>query len=409
LTIDEWSKLSTDVGKVFTPAAPIGVHQLFAGRIAQVSQVVDVINQSGQHAMLFGERGVGKTSLANVIAVTFGSGKKSLAVRKNCDTSDTYSSLWEKIFREITLTRKINKIGFIDNVGCQTFTVLDQLAGNITPDSVRQALAGLSNQCTPIIIIDEFDRISDPGIRSTMADTIKMLSDHAIQATVIIVGVADSVDQLIKEHQSIERALVQIKMPRMSNNELKIIIDTGIKLLHMTIDDDAKDQIALLSQGLPHYTHLLGLHAAREAIKHKEKNINFGHVESAISNAIQQAQQTILTAYNKAITSPRRDNLFEQVLLACALSKTDDLGYFAAANVKDPLSKIMKKTYEIPSFSRHLNEFCDVERGPILDKIGKRRRYRFRFVNPLMQPFVVMHGFSYKSIDRPMLELSAKK
>ena len=409
MTADEWTRLSLEVSKVFTPAAPIGAQQLFAGRLEQLRQVVDVIQQMGQHVMLFGERGVGKTSLANVIAVTFGSGKGILAVRRNCDSSDTYSTLWGKIFSDITLTRKIKKIGFSDNVECKSFTVSDQFVGNISPDNVRQALTGLSSQCTPIIIIDEFDRISGTETRSTMADTIKMLSDHAVQATIIIVGVADSVDQLIKEHQSIERALVQIKMPRMSNIELEKIICTGVNLLKMTIDDDAKRHIALLSQGLPHYTHLLGLHATREAIDHKEKRITFGHVESAISKAIQQAQHTILTAYNKATASPRRDNLYEHVLLACALADTDDLGYFPAANVREPLSKIMDKVYNIPSFSRHLNDFCDGERGPILNKIGKQRRYRFRFINPLMQPFVVMHGISAKSIDSPLLELSAKK
>jgi hypothetical protein len=44
----------------------------------------------------------------------------------------------------------------------------------------------------------------------------------------------------------------------------------------------------------------------------------------------------------------------------------------------------------IPSFARHLNEFTEDKRGPILKKIGTPRR--FRFINPLMQPYVIMQG-----------------
>ena len=60
----------------------------------------------------------------------------------------------------------------------------------------------------------------------------------------MLVGVADSVDQLIEEHQSIERAAVQIHMPRMSVSELSEIIDKGLSQAGMTIEPEAKKSIA---------------------------------------------------------------------------------------------------------------------------------------------------------------------
>ena len=402
MTRDEWAELSFRASEVFTPAAPVDEQKLFAGRIEQLRQVVDVIHQKGQHAIIFGERGVGKTSLANILSKI--SVARFLAVRKNCDSSDNFSSLWEKIFSEITLNDEIQKPGFLALKSTQSSMLLDQLGKDISPDIVRKTLTMLAKQSNPIIILDEFDRIADTTTKATMADTIKMLSDNAVAATIILVGVADSVDQLIKEHLSIERALVQVKMPRMSNDEVIEIIDKGLKILGMTIKDDAKNHITLLSQGLPHYTHLLALHSVRQAIDARVKTITLKHVESAIAKALQQAQQTILSAYHKSIRSPRKDTIFAQVLLACALTTTDELGFFAAADIRRPLSAIMNKQYEVPGFSRHLNDFCETERGPILHKIGRIRKYKFRFVNPLMQPFVIMQGFANKLIDRPLLE-----
>src|SRR6185369_11747547 len=99
-------------------------------------------------------------------------------------------------------------------------------------------------------------------------------------------------------------------------------------------------------------------------------------------------QQSVVNAYEKATHSPR-ENLYRQVLLACALAETNELGYFSAVDVREPMRKITHKEYEIPAFSQHLNDFCEDYRGPILQKIGQKRRFRFRFTNPLVEQFVV--------------------
>jgi hypothetical protein len=83
------------------------------------------------------------------------------------------------------------------------------------------------------------------------------------------------------------------------------------------------------------------------------------------------------------------------------------MGYFAAQDVRIPMQIITGKTYEIPSFSQHLNEFSEAKRGPILKKIGTPRRFRFRFMNPLLQPFVVMQGCSAGKLNISQVALKA--
>jgi MoxR-like ATPase len=55
------------VSAAFTPAAPVDDADLFADRPEQVMACVDALFQKGLHVALYGERGVGKTSLANVL------------------------------------------------------------------------------------------------------------------------------------------------------------------------------------------------------------------------------------------------------------------------------------------------------------------------------------------------------
>lgn len=386
----DWQALSIRAGMAFTPAAPVDAKALFAGRIGQLRQVVDAVNQKGQHAIVFGERGVGKTSLANIIESTLGGGSV-FAPRVNCDGTDTYSSLWRKMFRQITLQRSLPGMGLGTTTTTTSGTVAEQLPDDIGPDDVVAILEALSSVLL-ILVIDEFDRISNARVRTAIADTIKTLSDHTIDATIVLVGVADSVDELIEEHQSIERALVQIRMPRMSTGELHEILDNGLRVLGMSMDPQAKQEIASLSKGLPHYAHLLGRHAARAAADAESLTIGMDHVRAATSNALDEAQHTTQSAYHKATMSARTDSMFREVLLACALAKTDDLGYFAAGDIRDPLSIIKGKDYNIPGFARHLSDFCGHGRGPILQKTGSPRRYRYRFFNPLMQPYIIMRG-----------------
>jgi hypothetical protein len=36
----------------------------------------------------------------------------------------------------------------------------------------------------------------------------------------------------------------------------------------------------------------------------------------------------------------------------------------------------------------HLGKLTDASHGPLLERIGPERRYRYRFINPMMRPFV---------------------
>jgi Cdc6-like AAA superfamily ATPase len=385
-------RLRFEASKVFTPAIPINGQALFAGRTHEVTQVIDSINQPGQHAIIFGERGVGKSSLANVLAPWLESlGSRVVAPRVVCDGADRFSTVWHKVFMGISMPGQTQRAGFLVS-GASELAAVDKIPDEFTPDDVRRLLASFGSQAVLIVIVDEFDRIPGNDSRQLFADTIKALSDYAVPATVVLVGVADTVNQLIEEHQSISRALVQVHMQRMSAKELSEIIELGLARLEMTIEPGALQHVSLLSQGLPHYTHLLGLHASRLALAQGETLVRMAHVRDAIREAVTGAQQTIRSAYAGAISSPRKDNLYSDVLLACALAEKDEFGFFRAAGVRMPLNNITKKTYDIPNFSQHLTNFCDGARGPVLERRGTKHQFRFRFVDPLMQPFVVMRG-----------------
>jgi Cdc6-like AAA superfamily ATPase len=305
--------------------------------------------------------------------------------------------MWRSVFKQLFF-----------NLDDHTSTLEDALPPSPNSENVKETFQLINDPS--IVIIDELDRLGDPEIERMLADTVKTLSDNSINTTLILVGVADSVDQLIGEHHSIERAIIQIPMPPMSKPELLEIVDKGLsKCEGLSIDPEVRERLADYSQGLPTYTHLLAREAATEAVRLGRTNITMDDLHAAIKEAVDSQLETNLTAYNIAVTAPRGKN-FKPVLLACALAEKDDKGYFYANAVKQPLQAITQKPYDIPAFARHLKDFSDASRGPILEKDGRR----YRFLKPLMVPYVVLRGLadgliSENQLNRPSATSSERE
>ena len=323
-------------------------------------------------------------------------GKAVIAPRINCDDTDTFTSLWRKVLHDVEYRRRT---GF----DAEAREIIHDLSEEfrerpILPSDVKRILTEVGKTTLLVAIIDEFDRVTGT-LRAQFSDTIKALSDHSVPATIVVVGVADTVDGLIRKHESIERALAQVRMPRMSGKELEEAISLGLEEVGMEMGESARKRIVRLSQGLPHYAHLVSLHAARAASRDDRTSISIADVGVGVREAVKNAQESIVAIYHRAVMSRSRDSLYGHVALACALARLDDRGFFQASAVRSPMSVLMNKECDILAFARHMNDFCEAARGPILTRIGTPRNYRYRFINPLLPPFVIMDGFSKGLLD----------
>src|SRR5438046_1688802 len=107
---EEAVDLSLRASKVFQPRAPITARELFAGRWVQITTIADAVGQPGLHIIIYGERGVGKTSLANIVRpllLAFDEHEKKdapsearLVVKINANKDECFSSIWNKLFAE---------------------------------------------------------------------------------------------------------------------------------------------------------------------------------------------------------------------------------------------------------------------------------------------------------------------
>lgn len=379
-------ELMTRIAAAFSPSVPID-DRGFAGRGSQITDIMNACVQRGQHVVIFGERGAGKTSLANLVLKMLPAQFITPACGAiNCDQTTTFSSLWKTILSEIPISRNVPAGAVKDRADRAEGTYAQRLPDNVTPESVR---AALQYRGKFLFIIDEVDRIKDRSTTTLLADTIKNLSDHAVDTTLILVGVAESVETLLAEHESVQRALIQVHLPRMPQEEIDKIIDNGLAIVGMTIEQNAKRRIYKLSQGLPHYAHLLGMHSALAATSHDRAHIVLDDAHEALRKTLKNAPQSIALEYERAALSGG-ETLHGKVLLACALAKTDAHGYFTGSDVQTLLSTLTKRDYMVSVFAQHLNSFCESHRGLVLHRASGARGSKYKFRNALMQPYVIL-------------------
>ena len=389
-TADDWMVLGLEISALFD-GAPIDEEDLFAGRATEVHRILETVFARSKHVVLYGERGVGKTSLSNIFWKRFNKMARSFVVaRVQAGPHDTFTSLWVRAMEEMRASGMALGIAEFENLNAD-FDV-------VTPTIVRREFQKCASSSIPIVIVDEYNEVTDRDAKRLTANLIKEFYDFSVTTTIILVGVSDNITDLIGDHASAARAIVEIPLHRMSNQELKEIIQKRANRTVMNFSGDANWTIICLSRGLPYFTQTLSKHAALQTISDRRLVVTNSDVETSMAKFIEQSETLFKDAYRDA-TRSNQENYFQQSLLACALARTDEDGFFTANDLVEPYSAIMKETKRIAHFEKHLRRFSSDEGGNILLKRGGDRQQRFRFSDPMMQPFVIIRGIESKMID----------
>jgi energy-coupling factor transporter ATP-binding protein EcfA2 len=376
------------INEIFTPSSPVENIELFSGRKNELEEIRQAILEKGQHAVMFGPRGAGKTSLANMSRYFF---EDLMVIKVTCNRNDDFKSIWDRALRKIVLVNPGTEIGYKPSEKPEIIPAYYPEDVELTPTAIENILTALDESI--LFIFDEFDIIKSIEAKTQMADMIKILSDNLPYISLLIVGIAQSVDKLIGEHHSIERCIRQIELPLMSENEAKELIKYNLNLIGLKTNKNIVDKIVELSSGFPNYLHLLCKHSANEAIKEEKNKIEMSHFNSAVIKSINTSDYSIRNAYHKATSSASGKNQFADVLLACAMANTDFENSFGSTEVLKEYNSITGAEHKAESINYNLGMLCKRERAEILTKLGRQKNARYRFRKPLLKAFVKLKQF----------------
>ncbi|MDQ8206272.1 hypothetical protein QEH52_02045 [Coraliomargarita sp. SDUM461003] len=389
------------LNEAFSPTAPIQTMDLFLGRLNQLGDIVDTVMERGQHFVLFGERGVGKTSLANIMPFVL---KDILVAKVTCSRSDSFRVIWEKALNKVRFTQASYGMGFHAEKQ-ERVVQLDLFLpdkDDISSLDVQNTLESVNNNL--LFIFDEYDSIADPSVKGMLADTIKSLSDNCSHVTTGLVGIAQNVNDLVGEHPSLERCLKQIQMPKMSQTELASIIEKGLDIVGLEMEESVKDHIIDFSLGFPHFTHLLAKHSCMNALNKESERVVVADFNSAVKRSLSDVNQVVVDLFRRATHSNNNDTKFLDVLSACSIADVDEYGTFTNADVVSSYLKVTGKEIQSQSLNYNLKTLCREERGPVLLHNQNTKR-RYGFISPLLKAYARLHLYDSGFDEQQYLQL----
>jgi hypothetical protein len=311
----------------FTPARAISSPEFLRGRQVLLNKIDRAFNSEGKHVMIFGDRGVGKTSLARTAAFLQHTGQGDPPTVL-CEATTTalgllrdiaIKSLPPKQILESKTVREHKKIGGSalgyeaqSEIKSGQVPILNSVNEAI---SVLQYISGLSEK-TPVILIDELDLIQDDEARRTFAGFLHNVSDQEIRAKFIICGIGESLESLLAHHPSVGRHLAPIQLERLPHDARWEIIQIPAEKLGIEIDRETLVRIGQISDGFPYYVHLIG-EALFWAMFDDDKYSfisDANHFDWGLRTAMEEAEPVLKANYEKATQKYKDD--YKEVLWA---------------------------------------------------------------------------------------------
>jgi len=103
----------------------------------------------------------------------------------------------------------------------------------------------------PVIVIDEFERITDAAERMLFADFIKQVGDQSVPVRLLFCGIGSSLGDLLDAHHSCYRYLTAVPLERFRDPTLvSEIIVSAFQALGIGVEDTTAYRIARISDGI---------------------------------------------------------------------------------------------------------------------------------------------------------------
>jgi hypothetical protein len=356
------SEFGEQLGQVVSASRPIQTIERLMGREKSLAEIEKALYAPGRHIFIFGDRGVGKSSLAATAAFLYQSPDAS-PIFVSGSKDDTFKTIvanvvYQALGRTRTAVVKTTKSAELEwrglKIGGSAEVSWPDIAAQIR--SIGDAAELLKEVARfhserPIVVIDEFDTIADVSERGSFAALMKLLGDQSVSLKFIFTGIGKSLDELLGAHQSAHRQLLTLELPKLGWDGRRDIVNAAVREIGISVDSDVCWRIAAISDGYPYYAHLISEHMLWAAYDDQKLVLEIGweQFHAGLNAAVESINAELRKPYEKAVL--HRDLEYEGVVWATA--DAEDL----TRSLSD-----MFTSYRNLQRKRSQTESCDRER-----------------------------------------------
>lgn len=273
---------SSRLSLAFTPAQPVSDLRRFAGRAELLENLIRAIEHRRMHVVLYGDRGIGKTSLLHIITI-LAREARYLVRYTSCSEDSEFDDVFRSVAADIPLLyhREYDPTSVETEKGRNLADTFGDRV--LTPSALSEALAKVAGTRL-LLILDEFDRAKSPHFRKSVAELIKNLSDRSARVQVVIGGVAANLTELVEHIPSIRRNVLGMSVGPMNDEELGQIIANAQSIGQITFEEKATSDLLTIGNGSPYLVNLIGQQAAGIALAHGSSSISPADVQAATAD-----------------------------------------------------------------------------------------------------------------------------
>ena len=297
--------------------SPVHSRLMLKGRDRELERAVFGLANPGKATFIVGDRGVGKTSLAQTCAITLSKGERRPIFEMSCDKG-------QELFRTIReMSRALIDYDPLTNPSQSSFSFktpvgeigydrkTDTAVSVPLPDSINDAIQILlsalerwrakSGFDVPVVIVDEFDRLEKD--KDLFGDFIKQVGDRGVPIRLVFCGVAHELSELLGSHPSAPRHITTVLLERLAWDPRMQIVADAASFLDVDFQRDHIFRMAAISDGYPYYVHLIGTEAVRVhhySSRPGQRTISSDEFNDAVTRAVENTMLDLKRLYDDA-------------------------------------------------------------------------------------------------------------
>jgi hypothetical protein len=397
-------KREIDPGVVFTPARPVQPHmwasrERSGGAAAGVQRrLEDRLSEPGRQIVLYGDTGVGKTSLVEHVC----NAKRIGYIRVECGQS--FTDMLQEALGKAGTAKEHLEVKTISkgeggvrgrlpigphsswerqDVEEQTSTTYPVSLATILREDFPKADIG-------VLFFDNFENVrSQPHAEDVTRDLAQFMKSCADAGAlkVVVAGIPAESEVLVALDEATSRRTSEIEVPRMRDEELDEILTKGEGILKIDFDSDCRTTIIRYSDGFPYYTHLLALHATRAALAGGSKKVTITHFMTALGEILEDAELSLRRMYREAAETSGDVKVRKSIMMAVACQEKTEVTF---GEIKVGFQRIH------PHYELSRLNFISVGLGALVEQHGvlqsrgnpRSANRTYRFANPLMRTYL---------------------
>ena len=389
--MDRFAVMRSKLRRAYTPAQPVSDPRMFAGRTTVLSALIRAIEDQRLHTIVYGERGIGKTSLLRVLAQA-AQDARYLVVYITCGAGSEFDETMRAVAAKIPLMfhRDYGPTSVEGERG-------DTLASVLGPEPISVSMAAdhldKIEGTRVLVVLDEYDRSRSEGFRLSIGELLKTLSDQGVRVQVLIAGVAGDLTELVENVPSIQRNAFALQVPRMTPAEVRNIVKNGEVITDLPFEDDAVETIVARCNGFPYLATMLSHRAALLALDRQRESVGVDDVELATRETVDEFRGRVQRNAQRQIDQQVRQGALDTLGVLAGAAQTVG-GWFSLDDAAGASGETGGTSLMKPLVERLVAETILLEARD--DEFGRS----YRFFEPSVPPYLWLLA-STKPAARP--------